>query len=243
MSSSEPKPINALISALTKSAKLREFELTLQPVELSQTRTKSSSFMSAFGENPVSDTQLRPEMKNVVSPYGMFIKSHSSYAIQIGQLGGELVVGDWEEDYYRALISQWHGYQQYAAIARTWLMSDFSDDMNLFLLGPAGSKDEIEWQNFAQVVERNDLVCRKLLWLPGKNEHEWSTELSTFLDRTFLSEPWKGTATTSGISLDVLADTINDFDEWLEVLQRPEFRNEPIDSSAFAKALVEASAE
>lgn len=243
MSTSEPKPIDALIAALVECAARRKFQVTRDPEQLSQIRTKSASIQPAFGDGSETGSQLRPEMAKVAAPIGMFIKSHSSYAIHIGQLGGELVTGEWEDDYYRKLISHWHGYQQYAAIARTWLLSDYSDDMNLFLVGPPGSKDEIEWQNFAQVVERNDLVCRKLLWLPGKNNHEWSTELSGFLDRTFLSEPWKGTATTSGINLDALSDAMAELDAWRGVLERPEFRSEPIDHASLVNALLEATSK
>jgi hypothetical protein len=243
MSLPDPHPVDALVAAIVECASRREFEVTRDPAELSKKQTKSASISPAFGEDLEARSQIRPEMAKVVAPIGMFIKSHSPYAIHVGQLGRGLVVGEWEDDYYSELISQWHGYQQYAAIARTWLLSDFSDDMNIFLVGPAGSKDETEWQNFAQVVERNDLVCRKLLWLPGKNDHEWSNELVAFLDRTFLSEPWKGTATTSGINLDALSDTMDDFDTWRKVLERPEFRIEPIDSAALVKALLEANAE
>jgi hypothetical protein len=241
MSVSEPQPVEALVSALIARAAQRKFAVTRDPKELSQTQTKSASVQLAFGENSTPKAQLRPEMEQVKPPVGMFIRSHSHYAIQIGQLGRGLVTGEWEDAYYSELIEQWHGYQQYAAIARTWLLSDYSDDLNLFLVGPAGSKDESDWQSFSQVIERNDLVCRKLLWLPGKNDHEWASELAAFLDRTFLSEPWKGTATTMGVGLDPLAESMGSFDAWRVVLERPEFRTEPIDHDLLVKALLEAT--
>tara|TARA_R110002167_G_scaffold148524_2_gene341503 strand:- start:15927 stop:16658 length:732 start_codon:yes stop_codon:yes gene_type:complete len=240
---SDPSPITALILAVIGSAQQRSLQVTRDPEQLTQTRTKSASIQDTFNDATDATSQLRPEMANVSAPVGIFIKSHSSYAIQIGMLGGELITGEWEEDYYSELISQWHGYQQYAAIARTYLLSDYSDDLNLFLVGPAGSNDEREWQNFSQVIERNDLVCRKLVWLPSKNDHEWMTELSAFLERTFLAEPWTGSATTSGINLDALSDSMAYFDAWREVLERPEFRTEPLDHTALVKALLEETSE
>ncbi|WP_146597744.1 ABC-three component system middle component 1 [Novipirellula aureliae] len=182
-------------------------------------------------------------MDKIAAPVGLFIKNHSSYAIQIGELGRELITGEWDDEYYGELISQWHGYQQYAAIARTWLLSDFSDDLNLFLVGPSGSKDEREWQNFSQIIERNDLVCRKIVWLPGKNDHNWSKELEEFLERTFLAEPWKASGATSGINLDALSDSMSDFEAWREVLERPEFKSEPVEHDALVSALLEADSK
>lgn len=243
MSTSEPNPIAALTSAVIENAQQRSFEVTRTPNELSQSRTKSASIQEVFSQSTAASSEFRPEMETVPEPIGMFIKSHSSYAIQVGRLGGELVSGKWEDDYYSTLISQWHGYQQYAAIARTWLLSDFSDDLNLFLVGPTGSKDEREWQNFSRIVERNDLVCRKLVWLPSSNDHEWATELSVFLERTFLAEPWKGSATTSGVNLDALSDSMDDFEAWREVLERVEFRSGTLNASALVNALLEEPSE
>jgi len=243
MSTSEPNPVDTLISAVIDNAQERSFGITRDPEQLSQSRTKSASIRDALSQSAATSSEFRPEMETIPQPVGMFIKSHSSYAIQVGRLGGELVSGEWEDDYYSTLISQWHGYQQYAAIARTWLLSDFSDDLNLFLVGPTGSKDEREWQNFSRVIERNDLVCRKLVWLPSSNDHEWATELSAFLERTFLAEPWEGAATTSGVNLDALSDSMDDFEAWREVLERAEFRSGTLNPTALVKALLEEPSE
>lgn len=243
MSTSEPSPVDALISAVINNAQERSFGVSRNPEELSQSRTKSASMRDSLSQSAETSSEFRPEMETIPPPVGMFIESHSSYAIQVGRLGRELVSGEWEDDYYSSLISQWHGYQQYAAIARTWLLSDFSDDLNLFLVGPTGSKDEREWQNFSRVIERNDLVCRKLVWLPSSNDHEWAIELSAFLEQTFLAEPWKGLATTSGVNLDALSDSMADFEAWREVLERPEFRAGTLNPSALVKALLEETSE
>jgi len=243
MSTSEPNPVDALISAIINNAQERSFGITRDPEELSQSRTKSASIRVTVSQSAGARLEFRPEMETVPLPVGIFIKSHSSYAIQVGRLGRELVSGEWEDEYYSTLISQWHGYQQYAAIARTWLLSDFSDDLNLFLVGPTGSKDEREWQNFSRVIERNDLVCRKLVWLPSSNDHEWASELSAFLERTFLAEPWRGGATSSSISLDALSDSMADFEAWRKVLERAEFRSQTLDATALVKALLEEPSE
>ena len=243
MSTSEPSPVVALVSAVFESARLRSFKVTRDPEQLLHSKTMSASIQGTFGKSGEASSGFRPEMETIPPPVGMFIKSHSSYAIQIGRLGGELVSGEWKDDYYSSLISQWHGYQQFAAIARTWLLSDFSDDLNLFLVGPAGSRDEREWQNFCRVIERNDLVCRKLVWLPSSNDHEWPAELSAFLERTFLAEPWKGDATTSGVNLDALSDSMADFEAWRDILERAEFRSGTLNPTALVKALLEEPSE
>lgn len=243
MSLSEVNAVDALLSAVIDNALQRKFKVTRGPIELSQTRTKSAAIRDNLIHTDKTSSEFRPEMETIPPPTGLFIRSHSSYAIQIGRLGRELVTGEWEDEYYSGLISQWHGYQQYAAIARTWLLSEYSDDLNLFLVGPPGSFDELEWQNFARVIERNDLVCRKLVWLPSVNIHNWTTELSTFLERTFLAEPWKGEPILSGVNLDALSDSMGDFEAWRSVLLREEFRSGTLNPAALVKALLEESGE
>ncbi|MDF1812490.1 MAG: hypothetical protein P1V20_09750 [Verrucomicrobiales bacterium] len=204
----------------------RNFSVNSNPPELSKTETKSSSIQ--IKENELKDRILpkRQELEQVQPPLGLFVESHSQYAIQIGILDRNLITGDWNEKYRQDVIRNWHGYQQYAAIARTWLLSNHNDDLNLFLVGPAGSFHEPEWQNFAEIVERNEIVCRKVVWLPSKNEDSWETEIESFIERTFLAQPWAYGAPTESPKLDALSDSISDLGTWRKVLDLPEFRSD-----------------
>jgi hypothetical protein len=71
------------------------------------------------------------------------------------------------------------------------------DDVVLLLSVPAGDPP---WQNVAAAIERNDLVCRKLVWLPPQ-------DLGMFLARTFLARPWVEDSPATTPELDILGLT------------------------------------
>ncbi|WP_143549309.1 ABC-three component system middle component 1 [Rhodopirellula bahusiensis] len=235
----DPQPVAAIVSAIAQECSVRGFELVANPEELVKSKTKSATMKDTLSGTTNKKTPLRPEMKDIAPPAGLYIESHSSYAIQVGQLEVKLTPGEWSNAYRDLLLSRWHGYQQYAATARTWLQSNYSDDLNLFLVGPPGSKDEAEWRNFSEVIERNELVCRKLVWLPSKNEQEWPAQIDEFIERTFLAEPWKVAHTSKSANLDALSGASDDFSSWQKILERPEFRSESRDHDDLVKALLE----
>lgn len=63
-------------------------------------------------------------------------------------------------------------------------------DLHLFLVAPPGSANDPEWQGRRSQIESDERFCRKFVWL--RSEVPSETEVSAFLDRTFLSEPWTG---------------------------------------------------
>ncbi len=170
---------------------------------------------------------------------GVFIDTHSQYAVQIGALEDQVTPGKWDESYRHQIQKRWQAHQRLAAIARTWLVAGYSDDMNLFLIGPPGSDCEKEWTNYSQVIERNDLVCRKLVWLPSKNESKWNTEISEFLERTFLATPWVTSGESKDVPLDSLADLTQTLGNWSDIFDLPQFAQEQPDYKQLIKKLVE----
>lgn len=241
MSTLDPNPVSAIVSAIVQNCNIRGFGVVKEPDELAKSKTKSATMKESLSDSSNPGESLRPEMREISPPTGLYVESHSSYAIQFGQLEIKLTPGEWDDAHRETLLSRWHGYQQYAATARTWLLSNYSDDLNLFLVGPPGSKDEAEWRNFSEVIERNELVCRKLVWLPSKNEQEWPAQIDEFIERTFLAEPWRGSHRSKAANLDALSASTDEFSSWLEVLDRPEFRSESRDYDDLVKALLESS--
>jgi hypothetical protein len=257
---SKPDPVKFLADGIEKYCVRKGFAITRDPVELLKTQTKSSDMQSRLRiEKERQNTDLRTDtfaaieqesksshwqqMNEIKRPIGFYIKTHSSYAVQIGMIDDTEIIGDWPEEYRSRMIRRWQGYQQFAAIARTWLSAQYSDDLNLFLVGPIGSSEEPEWRNFSEAVERNELVCRKLVWLPSKDDATWSEEIDRFIKRTFLAEPWYRADGKVGVPLDSLSDVYTDFENWLAVIDRPEFTGIDRDYDALVTALLEASKE
>jgi hypothetical protein len=78
-----------------------------------------------------------------------------------------------------------------AANARMCLSTDQKDDLVLILAGPAGSDRVLSWEAHASRLERDDRICRKLVWLPPVAEAESMLAAREFLARTFLARPWE----------------------------------------------------
>jgi hypothetical protein len=158
------------------------------------------------------------------------------HSLLIGKLGESpdwLSVGD-----------ELRRYQNQAAIAWSWLGHE-GDDLLLFLVGPAGSDGDKRWEPVQREIERNEQICRKLVWLPPREEAERSASLADFLNRTFLLLPWRRYGAASQRSLDrwaLLAKRLasDGFSEdaakrWLEILSRDDVKD-----AERARALIEA---
>jgi hypothetical protein len=101
-----------------------------------------------------------------------------------------------------------------------WLISGDAGVANItiFCVAPLGSIDQKAWNDLAAKVERDDLVCRKLVWLP-----RWLLEdVDVFLDRTFLARPWDRAVEQGPSELSVLAESLTVPMEWMERLLNPE---------------------
>lgn len=134
-----------------------------------------------------------------------------------------------------------------AAIDWSWL-GRAGDDLLLVMAGPPGSDTDENWKHACAVVERNERVCRTLVWLPPADPGNWPASLAPIVDRTFLVRPWHVKDPDGGGAgpLDpwarLAAELVNEdegFDEaaarrWIEIL------SDPVDGGDLPERLVAA---
>jgi hypothetical protein len=195
------------------SARADSLGLTTEkhPSVMHKTRMRAAAWADA-NEGDLPDADL-PKYAD-----SLFIGNH---AVLLGDLGVDIMDAQ----------SQWHRFMNQAAIARSWLPSEASEDLNLFFVGPVGSDVLKEWRDIAARIERDDRVCRKLVWLPPTQAGEQKLSLDQFLSRTFLARPWKDAEGPSQGELDQLSslgerlagdDTPGEAVEaWLRILRSP----------------------
>jgi hypothetical protein len=108
------------------------------------------------------------------------------YGVTVGSCS--LLIVELDKDF---TDSDWRQYYTQAAVARSW-MGDKEIDLCLILIGPPGSALQEKWQRFARSMDRDESVCRKLVWLPSVDESPATIrkEAERFIDRTFLAQPW-----------------------------------------------------
>ncbi|NGO54921.1 ABC-three component system middle component 1 [Allomesorhizobium camelthorni] len=75
-------------------------------------------------------------------------------------------------------------------VARSFLGSNETLDLQLMLLGPRSSERQEAWRALALMVERDDRVARKLAWLRPEDAQRDEESFADFLKRTFLARPW-----------------------------------------------------
>lgn len=93
-------------------------------------------------------------------------------------------------------------YRNQAAIARSWLGVDAAN-LQLFLVSAVDDGADAGWYDAAALIESDDRICRKLVWLaPHGSVRESAAE---FLARTFLAAPWRRPATVTPAPLDTLS--------------------------------------
>jgi hypothetical protein len=118
-------------------------------------------------------------------------------------------------------------YHNQAAITWSWLGRQ-GEDLLLFLVGPPGSDYDESWKRAGREIERNERICRKLVWLPPATGNDHTSSLRMFLDRTFLARPWLQHPRTSQGELDRLAHLFSDITDgsfteieakrWIDIL-------------------------
>jgi hypothetical protein len=75
-------------------------------------------------------------------------------------------------------------------VARSFLGTNETLDLQLMLLGPRSSERQEAWRALALMVERDDRVARKLAWLRPEDAQQDEESFADFLKRTFLARPW-----------------------------------------------------
>lgn len=105
------------------------------------------------------------------------------YALLIGWLGEDAEQG--------AVLSRLRSYVGRAAVTRSWLDGQHKHELLLVLAAPEGAAVDAVWEDAAHVIERDDRVCRKLVWLPPTGATAEADSLDHLIAQTFLARPWE----------------------------------------------------
>ncbi|KQU93861.1 ABC-three component system middle component 1 [Devosia sp. Root105] len=73
-------------------------------------------------------------------------------------------------------------------IARSYMRAEEVINAHLILCAADPSPDA-DWRNVVDLAERDETVCRKIIWIPDKAALDASYK--EFLTRTFLAAPWR----------------------------------------------------
>lgn len=80
-------------------------------------------------------------------------------------------------------------------------------DLHLLLIAPPGTDQQAAWRGRRSRFESDERFCLKFVWLPSLKPEV--KEISGFLDRTFLAEPW-ASESAEPRSLDPLERLVDD---------------------------------
>lgn len=89
-----------------------------------------------------------------------------------------------------------------------------ANDIYLFFIGSDDSFADKQWLSIASEIERDERLCRKLVWLPSSQN-----TAEQFLRRTFLAHPWVEGETKNVDALSVLEEELEISNSWLDLLQ------------------------
>jgi len=102
-------------------------------------------------------------------------------------------------------------YRNQCVVARSNLTADQALDLNLFLLGPAGSDNDEQWKALGATIERDDRVARKQVWLRPLQADANEDSFRLFCERTFMARPWlKGHPIEAQLALDPIEELFTD---------------------------------
>lgn len=87
-------------------------------------------------------------------------------------------------------------------VARSYLSPAAALDLHAIVLGPRGSEGVDRWKALALIVERDERVARKLVWLRPQEASADEHSFADFAKRTFLARPWITNAIFSMAPLD-----------------------------------------
>jgi len=93
-------------------------------------------------------------------------------------------------------------------IARSYMARDEVINAHIFLCAINPNPDA-DWRTVIDIAERDESVCRKVIWVPDPNNLDQS--YADFRARTFLAAPWEGVAEQHDAPLDQvqgLAETL-----------------------------------
>ncbi|MEM5389592.1 ABC-three component system middle component 1 [Paraburkholderia phymatum] len=103
------------------------------------------------------------------------------------------------------MLSELRAVHNQMIIARSYLSSEEVIDAHILFVAvqpPSG----VDWRKQIDRIERDEAVCRKLVWLPNVDDLDKSFE--DFRGRTFLSEPWALASARRDAALDDNAELV-----------------------------------
>lgn len=191
----------AIARCLEEAAKSLQWVVEIEPYQLG----RSSFAFSHQGTNDTEDDQW-PRC-------GLFI---GDFAVLIGSLGGD------PDD---ALDVALEAHLERAAISRSYLDPRRKENLLLFLVGyPSESPRAVQsprWSDVKYQIERDERVCRKMVFLTPNEPSLLDVEIDRFLARTFLARPWQ--KSDSQAELDPLLATLSSSripESWVDIMQR-----------------------
>jgi len=127
-------------------------------------------------------------------------------------------------------ISQVESQLQKVLKFRQQLSQAMVNDLNvIFVLEPTESNCKT-LNDLSNEIERDDRVCRKLVWLKG----QYGKPVESFLDRTFLARPWTSASPATADALLPLTDGLGiSNDELFDALM-----DEELDGEEFVRKLM-----
>jgi hypothetical protein len=210
-----PSPFDLLVSAL---GELRA-ELEPLPMEVSGNRLKPETWIT---ESP-EDLALRAARDLPSTVVGVRI---DGTPVLFTVLTGDPTLEGVRETLRRV--------RNQATIARSWLDADAAN-LQMFLARHVSATRDPLWEEFASIVEADDRVCRKLVWLPTADASGESAK--AFFARTFLASPWTEFERPIVATLDVMSG-IQLPPGWKAVLE-----DDALDADSLLRRLAEARAE
>ena len=84
-------------------------------------------------------------------------------------------------------------------IARSFMLAEEIIDAHIILVARVPSP-ETDWRQLVDLVERDETVCRKIVWVPALTDQDGSYR--AFVDRTFLAQPWTSSPAQTDAPLD-----------------------------------------
>lgn len=154
---------------------------------------------------------------------------HPMRALQLGRYAVLLAMLP-EQPSLEAVTEALRRFRNQCVIARSYLSANESLDLQGILVGPRGSEPMDDWRPLALLLERDDRVARKFVWLRPAEDAADDASFADLIKRTFLARPWVNEATFTMAALDNLnraaamwdtsvpRDTV---DEWVKLSLAP----------------------
>jgi hypothetical protein len=93
-----------------------------------------------------------------------------------------------------AIVESVRRFRNQCVVARSYLAPDQALDLQGILVGPRGSDISEDWRAMALVIERDERVARKFVWLRPADPKEDAISFETLLSRSVLARPWESDA-------------------------------------------------